>query len=212
MLEPIELFIAGFLVIFALANPFALAVFFVGMTPGWETSARNAVALRATIIAVGIAISCILIGQAVLNLFGVTIPALQVAGGLIFMQMGFSMLNDKADSGVSGEPVEMSDQAKRSMAVTPLAIPFLVGPGLIAVLLSVATQITELNSLLGLIGGMVLGYATVYLGLRAAGFFSRVLGDSGAEIMTKLLGLIVLSVGISLAVAGLLVLLPGLAQ
>jgi multiple antibiotic resistance protein len=208
---PIELFIAGFAVIFALSNPFALAVFYVGMTLGWENKDRNTVALRATIIAVGIAIGCILVGQAVLNLFGVTIPALQVAGGLIFMQMGFGMLNDDAGSGDAGEPVELSDRAKSNMAITPLAIPFLVGPGLIAVLLSVAANITSLNSLLGLIGGLLLGYATVYLGLRAASFFSRVLGDSGTAIMTKLLGLIVLSVGISLAVAGLVELLPGLA-
>lgn len=211
MMGPVELFIAGFIVIFALANPFAMAVFYVGMTPGWENSARNAIALRATIIAVGIAIGCILVGQAVLNLFGVTIPALQAAGGLIFMQMGFGMLNDNAGGGDAGEPVELSDEAKRSMAITPLAIPFLVGPGLIAVLLSVAASITAFNSLLGLLGGIVLGYVTVYLGLRAASFFSRVLGDAGTEITTKLLGLIVLSTGIALAVAGLLELLPGLA-
>jgi len=208
----LELFLAGFVVIFALANPFALAVFYIGMTPGWEDKTRNAVALRATIIAVGIAIGCILVGQAVLNLFGVTIPALQVAGGLIFAQMGFGMLNDNSGGGEAGEAVELSDEAKNSMAITPLAIPFLVGPGLIAVLLSVAAQITAVDSLIGLVAGMLLGYVTVYLGLRAAGFFSRVLGPSGAEIMTKLLGLIVLSVGISLAVAGLLELLPGLAQ
>lgn len=212
MIGPIELFVVGFVVIFALANPFALAVFYVGMTPGWERSDRNSVALRATIIAVGIAIGTILVGQAILNLFGVTIPALQVAGGLIFMQMGFGMLNDNSGGrSDDGEPVELSDEAKRSMAITPLAIPFLVGPGLIAVLLSVSVGITALNNLLGLIGGLVLGYVVVYLGLRASGFFSRVLGDSGTEIMTKLLGLIVLSVGISLVVAGIVELLPGLA-
>lgn len=212
MMGPVELFIAGFIIIFALANPFAMSVFYVGMTPGWEKSDRNSVAIRATIIAVGIAIGTILVGQAVLNLFGVTIPALQVAGGLIFIQMGFGMINDKSGSSSEvGEPVELSAEAKRSIAVTPLAIPFLVGPGLIAVLLSVSAGITELNRLLGLIGGLLLGYFVVYLGLRASGFFSRVLGDSGTEIMTRLLGLIVLAVGISLVVAGIVELLPGLA-
>lgn len=208
----IELFIIGFVVIFALANPFALSVFYIGMTPGWASRDRNSVALSATIIAAGIAIGCILIGQAVLNLFGVTIPALQVAGGLIFVQMGFGMINDSAESNESGEPVAMSDEAKRSMAITPLAIPFLIGPGLIAVLLSVAANMTSLSSLAMLTAGILLGYVTVYIGLRASGLFSKVLGESGAEIMTRLLGLIVLSVGISLAVAGLLELLPGLAQ
>ena len=67
-----------------------------------------------------------------------TIPALQVAGGLIFMQMCFGMLTDNAcGSSDDSKPVELSDEAKRGMAITPLAIPFLVGPGLIAVLLSV---------------------------------------------------------------------------
>ena len=98
------------------------------------------------------------------------------------------------------------------MAITPLAIPFLVGPGLIAVLLSVAANMTSLSSLVGLVAGLLLGYVAAYLGLRVASFFSRVLGESGTAIMTKLLGLIVLSVGISLGVAGLLELLPGLAQ
>ncbi len=71
-----------------------------------------------------------------------TIPALQVAGGLIFMQMGFGMLNDNAGgSSDDSKPVELSDEAKRGMAIMPLAIPFLVGPGLIAVLLSVGISL-----------------------------------------------------------------------
>ena len=99
----VELFLSGFVIIFALANPFATSVFYVGMTPGWGARGRNAVALRAIVIAVGIAIGCILVGQAILNLFGVTVPALQVAGGLIFAQMGFGMLNEVAESGEAGK-------------------------------------------------------------------------------------------------------------
>ena len=210
---PIELFVSGFVIIFALANPFAMSVFYVGMTPHWSSSDRHSVALRATFIAAGIAVGCVLVGQAVLNFFGVSIPALQAAGGLIFMQMGFGMLNDDGDDeDDTGEPVELSEATKGRMAITPLGIPFLVGPGLIAVLLSVSAQITALNSLIGLIAGLLLGYLTVYLGLRASGFFSRVLGDSGTQVVTKLLGLTVLSVGISLVFIGVLELAPGLAE
>ena len=142
----VELFFASFVIIFALANPFAMSVFYVGMTPGWDTKTRNAVALRATIIAAGIALGCVLIGQAILNFFGVTIPALQAAGGLIFMQMGFGMLNESPSGEKKGDSVDLSDEARHSMAITPLAIPFLVGPGLIAVLLSVAAKITEVDA------------------------------------------------------------------
>ena len=125
--------------------------------------------------------------------------------------MGFGMLNDNGGGGEAGETVEMSAETQNRMAITPLAIPFLIGPGLIAVLLSVAASITEANGVLGLIGGMVLGYATVYLGLRATGFVSRVLGTSGTQVVTKLLGLIVLSVGIGMVFTGVLELAPGLA-
>ena len=226
------LFVAIFMTMFSLANPILAASLLVGVTPGWSKAGRNRVA---TITAVGGLIGLItilLVGELLLQVFGITTEALTVAGGLLFIGGGYAMVNapqqsSGAGQGPPGEILEDSlEEAKETeeqaagaasnnpfqAAMMPLIVPLIVGPGTIAAFIPLASSLTDLTSWAVVIGAFVVFCFILWLFLRAGPALVNKLGPTVMAIISRLLGLVVLTIGILMLVGGISQLLPGLAN
>jgi multiple antibiotic resistance protein len=189
-----------------IANPFSTAPLFVGMTVNMSKAQRNRVAALSTLYMFLILTVFLLLGAVILSFFGISLPALRIAGGLIVAFIGFRMLfkDDKA-SDTSETPIE--DATK--IAFTPLAMPMLSGPGSIAVIMSIAVQVSESET----ITHQLMGYLIVTIGialsaficwlvLRASSSVVRFMGASGIDALTKIMGFLLVSIGVQFFITG----------
>lgn len=188
-------------------NPFSTAPLFVSLTAGAPAKARNQQALLACLYAFAILATFLLVGSAIIDFFGISVPGLRVAGGLIISVIGFRMLfpsSAPAPGGVS-EPVE----PELDIAFTPLAMPSLAGPGSISVVLTSAAQIKSVRPsdflliYVAVLIGMAITLVLSYLVLRAAGIMVRFLGRSGIDAMTRIFGFLLIAIGMQFLLTGI---------
>lgn len=191
-----------FLVVGALipiANPFSTAPVFVTLTAGFSREERHRTATRACTYMAFLLLAFLLTGALILEFFGISLEALRVAGGLIIAYMGFRMLfpPDPAEQTASARAVDA-----KSIAFMPLALPMLSGPGSISVVISMATEVAQLEtavdqliaySVVGL--GIVLSAVLCWLVLYSAGAVVRFLGDTGIDALTRLMGFLLVCIG-----------------
>lgn len=188
-------------------NPFSTAPLFVSLTVGASASARNREALLACLYAFAILAVFLLVGAAIIDFFGISVPGLRVAGGLIIAIIGFRMLfpHPAAAKESSGEPQER----ELEIAFTPLAMPSLAGPGSISVVLTAAAQIRSIRPndfgliYVAVIIGMALTLVFSYFVLRAAALMVRFLGKSGIDAMTRIFGFLLIAIGMQFLLTGI---------
>lgn len=188
-----------------IANPFSTAPLFISMTSDLSRSERNHVALLATTYMFIILVVFLLLGAVILNFFGISLPALRISGGLIVAYIGFRMLFESDD-----KKSDKASQDAKKLAFTPLAMPMLSGPGSIAVIMSIAVQVAESGSL----SNQLLGYFVVTVGiaitaiicwlvLRASGKVIHFMGPSGIDALTKIMGFLLVSIGVQFIITGI---------
>ena len=190
-----------FVGILPIANPFSTAVVFLSITEGFSEKRRRQQARLACIYMAGILISYLLAGTLIMNFFGISIPGLRIAGGLIVAQIGFGMLNSKPENEISEESREeavLSDD----VAFTPLAMPMLSGPGSIAVTIGMAAEADGIGENLAIVVGIGLVALVSWLVLRASGRVVRVMGATGMNAMGRIMGFLLVCVGIQFIVNG----------
>ena len=193
---------------FVITNPIAAVPIFISLTADREISEQKRTALRATF-----AIFCILIivtwaGLPLLHFFGIDIGAFKVAGGIIILLMGLSMLHDQ-HSPIKHSKVE-HEQAltKENVAIVPIALPLMAGPG------AISTIITWANDHPGIYNHAVMSgmnvIITIILGffLFYSGFIKKVLGASGVSITSKIMGMVLSAIAIDMIASGLYFLFP----
>jgi len=227
------LFVAVFMTMFALANPILASSLLVGVTPGWSTASRKR---TATITAVGGFIGLVIVllfGELLLQVFGVTTEALTVAGGILFVGGGYAMVNAPQQSSGAGQGpppdaleeglAEAAEAEKRTdqenpnenpfqAAMMPLIVPLVIGPGTIAAFIPLAPALTDLTSWAVVIGAFICFSFILWLFLRAAPALVSKLGPTVMAIISRLLGLVVITIGVLMFVGGISQLLPGLAN
>jgi multiple antibiotic resistance protein len=163
--------------------------------------------LFACIYAFGILATFLLAGAAIVDFFGISVPGLRVAGGLIISVIGFRMLFP-ASSAVQESSVE-GQSRELDIAFTPLAMPSLAGPGSISVVLTAAAQIKSIRPndfgliYVAVIIGMALTLVFSYFVLRAAAFMVRFLGKSGIDAMTRIFGFLLIAIGMQFLLTGI---------
>jgi multiple antibiotic resistance protein len=219
-LTPIGLLIVTAILIVAMTNPFLLAPMMIGATGGMSKAKQRSVAVMAVVVGGGILIGSIFIGNTVLNLFGISTTALQVAGGLIFIQIGFGMLGSNsnrpsADPAAEQQKAEAEAQADGgpNPGVFPLGMPGIGGPGLIAISIGVAGSFPEDESTIygvAMAAGVLVAMGIVFVVLMLAPKLAALLGAAGIDVVTKIMGLIVLALAVVLITTGLGELWPGL--
>jgi multiple antibiotic resistance protein len=188
-------------------NPFSTAPLFVSLTVGASAQARNREAMLACIYAFAILAVFLLVGAAIIDFFGISVPGLRVAGGLIISVIGFRMLFPAAPAEANGSA--QSEPKDLEIAFTPLAMPSLAGPGSISVVLTAAAQIKSIRpNDFGLVyGAVIIGMALTlvfsYLVLRAAALMVRFLGKSGIDAMTRIFGFLLIAIGMQFLLTGI---------
>lgn len=192
-----------FMGFFAIMNPIANTPIFLGLTADDTPAIRKQVAMKALITAFGIILVFCLLGKLIFSLFGITLPAFRITGGLLVALIGYNMLHGEQSKVHHSGSVDqnLSTQAELSVAVTPLAIPILAGPGTIATAMNFAST--------GGIDAMVVTIAAfAALCLITYGFFIfgqrlvAFLGENGLGVITRIMGLILAVIGVQMLIDG----------
>lgn len=191
-----------FITLLALINPFGAIPLFLGLT-----AAQSAHQVRATINTASIATAIViavsaLFGEALLRMFGISIASLQVGGGILLFFLAFKMFN--AEPGrTRTTPEEEHEAAERSsIAVVPLTIPLLTGPGTVSTVIIYAERAQHWWELVAMILiGAVMG-GVVWGTLRLAGPISRMAGQTGLNIMTRVMGLVLAALAVEFVAVG----------
>ncbi|GJG97133.1 YchE family NAAT transporter [Cupriavidus pauculus] len=198
----------SFISLLALINPIGAIPFFISLTTQ-QTEAEKLKTIKTASIAVAIVVGLsALLGQQIIEFFNISVASLQVGGGLIMIMMAMNMLNAQTGRTKATPEEEDEAEAKTSIAVVPLALPLLTGPGSISTVIVYAGKTHHWYELLILVGiGVILGLV-VYGTFRAADPIARVVGRTGINIGTRLMGLILSALAVEFIVDGLKTLLP----
>ena len=192
-----ELFIYIFVALFSVINPLGAVPIFVGLTQDDTTAERQRISFWTAINVFLILIISFFIGQYVLAFFGISIDALRIAGGFIIVNSGFSLLNRKFTRGRGVHKEIESDAHKRNdIALTPLAIPMLAGPGSISLLIAMYQDYQKIEEQVIACLAMAAVALVIFLVMRSAHYLARILGASGIVAISRIIGFIVIAIGV----------------
>lgn len=193
-----ELFLQVFVTVAVIMDPLGSTPVFLSLTRGYTHRDRRRAALQAIGLAAGVILTFALFGEGLLRLLGISLPSLQVAGGLLLVLVALELLNPRAERGAG-----LSVADRQNVALVPLGTPLLAGPGAIAttmVYMRQADGVWEgLTVVLGLFGALLL----VYLALRYAGVVGRVLRENGIHVLSRIVGLLLTAIAVQLVAEGI---------
>lgn len=194
-------YVSAFVALFVIIDPIGLAPLFVALTQGMEPRGRRAVAIRATGVAFGLLLLFGLAGEAVLNFLGISMPAFRIAGGILLFLTALDMLFERRAERRQG-------QADRPHAddpsVFPLAIPLIAGPGAIATMILLTGQDgADATHILLVHLVMVAVLACVFALFLLAAPLERLLGPTGINVVTRLLGMLLAALSVQFVIDGL---------
>lgn len=200
-----ELFIYLFAALFSVLNPIGTVPIFVGLTQDDSTAERNRLSLWTAINVFIILVVSFLIGQYVLTFFGISIDSLRIAGGIVIVSSGFSLLSGKFNKkrGIN-KKIENEAHKRNDIALTPLAIPMLAGPGSMSLLIAFYNQHNSTQEIIISIGSILAISVTIFIILRSAHFLARALGASGIVAISRIVGFIVIAIGIEYIISALI--------
>lgn len=192
-----------FMGFFAIMNPVANTPVFLGLTAEDSPAVRRSIAFKALLTAFVIIVVFCLLGKVIFALFGITLPAFRITGGILVALIGYQMLHGEQSRvhQPSDADQESSARAALSVAITPLAIPILAGPGTIATAMNFASTGGVPEMLVTILAFAVLCIITY-------GFFVsgeriiRFIGQGGLNVVTRLMGLILAVIGVQMLIDG----------
>jgi len=205
-----DFIISAFVTLLVVVDPVGLAPAFVGITYGLDAQARRSVALRASLIAGGILIGTALIGDPVLRWLGISLPAFQIAGGLLLFWIAAEMVYGTRSERETRAAEQAVEERIRNIAAFPLAIPLMAGPGAIAAIVLLAGQARDALTLAALLGVIVAVCALTLLVFCFAGAIKRALGVTGNIVSSRLLGVILAALAVQYVIDGVRAALRGL--
>lgn len=197
--------------LFSVLNPIGAIPFFVGLTQDYNKAERSRVSLLAAINVCIILLISFFFGEYVLSFFGITISALRIAGGILIASSGFGLLNanPKKRKGISKE-VEEDLQSRTSIALTPLAMPMLAGPGSISLLIAFNQDHKTTPEILSSTLAIFVVSILIFLVLRSAHYLAKYLGASGIVAISRIVGFLTVAIGIQYIISAVLSIIRGI--
>ncbi|MEL6599473.1 MAG: MarC family protein [Pseudomonadota bacterium] len=196
-----ESIVTIFVTLFVIIDPIGLAPIFVALTPGMSQRARRGIALRAVCIAFAILAVFAIAGEPLLNAVGIGMPAFRISGGILLFLIAVEMLFEKR---TPRREKAAGAEVQSDPSVFPLALPLLAGPGAMATVILVmsgeGTDLTQLAIVLGVVATVLLITLVLFLG---AGLLERVLGATGINVITRILGVLLAALSIQFILDGL---------
>ncbi len=192
--------LTSFVTLLVVVDPFGIVPVFAGLTAGMDTAARQRTLNRAMLIGFCIALFFLVAGQAALGYLGVTVNAFAISGGILLFATALPMLFGQRAGLQSAEPGEPADS---DIAVFPLAIPLLSGPGSITTILLLTSQAGGSAVRLGfLIVAAALVFVVSWLVLKAGTALMARVGESGAHVATRILGVVLAALAVQFVLNG----------
>jgi len=195
-----------------IVNPLGALGPFLAMTLGEADDKRKQIAWRAALVAGGVLLICALAGAFIFRFFGITLPALKIAGGILLFFVAFDMINARQSRTRQTAEEQSEGVQKDDIAVFPLAIPLLSGPGAIVSVFLLSDQAHTWQRQLGLYTAIIITIAAVYFTLKQAHRIVRYMGQIGINVMSRLMGIVLAAIAVQFVLDGLRSALPQLAH
>ncbi len=196
--------------LFSVVNPLGAIPVFLTLTASETKAERNHTSLMTSVYFVIILMSFFWGGTYILSFFGVSIFALRIAGGIVIMMSGFSLLNGNTTKKRIGEKVRAEAIKKEDVSFTPMAMPMLSGPGSISLLIGFFSEYQELSNRFVIAAVIVFTGILIYFILRSSPLLFKILGESGLKAVARIMGFIVLAIGVEYIISGIVGLVDNL--
>lgn len=187
----------------SVVNPLGAIPVFLTLTSEETKAERNHTSLMTSVYFVVILMSFFWAGTFILGFFGVSIFALRIAGGIVIMMSGFALLNGNTTKKRIGEKVRAEAIEKEDVSFTPMAMPMLSGPGSISLLIGYFTDYPDTSQRLVIAGVIIFTGLIIYFILRSSPLLFKLMGESGLKAVARIMGFIVLAIGVEYIISGI---------
>jgi len=197
-----QFFILCLTTLFTLINPIGIAPLLVVMTERFSKDERIKIAKKGSATALITLLSFAILGSLIFSFFGITIEAFQIMGGILFFRNGLRMLDAKVGRSRTTPAEQEESQESDDIAISPIGIPLIAGPGAITATMLLSSQTPQIYSYLTLGFSIMIVLTFVYVILRNGNVLMRVLGTSIMRIIQRLMGLILLVIAVQFVING----------
>ena len=206
----IQFFILCITTFFTLINPIGIAPILLVMTERFSKEEKINIAWKGSLTAFITLIIFSILGSVIFNIFGITIEAFQIMGGILFFRSGFRMSEAKIGRSRTTPMEREESQESDDLAITPIGIPLIAGPGAITASMLLSSQTPQLYSYATLGVSISLVLAVVYLILRNGGLLMKALGYTGMRVIQRLMGLVLMVIAVQFVINGVMSILSPL--
>lgn len=194
--------ITAFSAMFVVIDPIGLAPLFIAMTQGMTQRERLVIGGRACVVAIGLLLLFAFLGESLLTFIGISMPAFQIAGGVLLFLTALDMLFERRQARRQ-DNADDAMQPAHDPSIFPLAIPLIAGPGAIATMILLTSQTESALGFGAIIGVMMTVIAMVFAMFMLAGVLERLLGKTGINVVTRLLGMLLAALAVQFILNGL---------
>ncbi|MEM0898456.1 MAG: MarC family protein [Pseudomonadota bacterium] len=199
-----DLLINAFITLLVTIDPIGLAPLFLALTTGMDRKQRRETGTRAIWLAMIIMTVFTIAGAAILSVFGVSLAAFRVAGGLLLFFIAFEMIFERRQQRhAATADIVISDDEARSVSVFPLAIPLIAGPGAISAAILLSGDFSTIPERVALVGIIAAILSLTWLTFLAADRIDGLLGETGRSVLTRLLGVILSALAVQFVADGI---------
>ena len=202
-------FVLFFISIFSIVNPFSAIPTFVSMTGGAPKAVRRSMITQASVAVFAILVASYLAGGSLLSFFSIRIASLRVAGGVLIFAMAWSMLHARISPAKQTPEEALETTEREATAIVPLAMPLMAGPGAISLMIIEAGRGGGMAHHVSVALAVLALAASIWVILQAAGPIARALGQTGMNVATRFMGLILAAIAVEFVAAGLTEIFPG---
>jgi multiple antibiotic resistance protein len=200
-----ETFLVSLVALLVILDPIGTAAIFVGITPRDSEARRRSQAIRATVISAVVLVSFAFLGELLLRAMDISVPAFQIAGGLLLFVLAFDMVMQRP-SGLRATEAERTEAeaSDDDVSVFPLAIPLIAGPGaMTSVVLLRGRAGSDPTEVLAVMAALTAALAIMLVCLVAAGTMTRIVGKTGTHVIGRVLGVILAALSAQLVIDGI---------
>lgn len=185
----------AFVTVLAILDPLGGVPVFLTLTRDMDAAQKRKAALQAVLVAAGVIAIFVAFGQSILGLLGISIQALQVAGGLLLVLVALELLRPETEVARSG--------ARRNVALVPLGTPLLAGPGTIATAMLYMRRADSGGDVMSVAIALIGALLVVYVAMRYANAIARVLKDDGIDLVSRVMGMLLAAIAVQLVASGI---------
>jgi multiple antibiotic resistance protein len=200
--ETFQFAVLSFTSLLAIVNPLGAVPMYVALTTSYHSRQRNATLRRAILTALVVLVAFALLGRWILRFFGITTHAFQIAGGILFFGIGWDMLQARRSRVKTTEEEETESVGKEDIGIIPLGLPTLAGPGAITTVIALNGQAETFAASASVYIAILLVLGLSWATLAGAPLVTRRMGQTALNVMTRLMGLLVMVVGAQFVING----------